>query len=805
MRKPSVRRLLLHALLIGSLLGGSAVQAQIASGPARTAVQEMGLAAGVPVTARFSETTGLVTFLRTDPGAPIPLSAAVSGAEARAWLFLSDYGSAFLESSLHDLEVTSVGATDGVGMERVRFRQTYQGVPVTGGEVSVHLRGDAVRAVHAKTVVGLAGISVAPVFPAAEAEAAAAVIAGRRYSLTAAVTPARLELLNRGLLEGRQTETRLAWFIEATGPRLRDYVWIDAQTGDLLLQIDQLTHAKDREIYDADDPGDGVYDELPGDLVRSEGEGATSDTDTDLAYEYSGDTYDYFFTEHGRDSFDDLGGTLISTVHFCPSAESCPFLNAFWDGTQMVYGEGYAAADDVAAHELTHAVTDYTADLYYYMQSGALNESFSDIFGETVDLLNGSGTDTSDVRWMMGEDVPGSGAIRDMEDPTTFGDPGKMSDAQFYCDGSDVGGVHSNSGVPNHAYSLMVDGGTYNSFSVSGIGLTKAGKIEYRVLSEYLLTSSDFRDDYDALQAACEDLIGTAGITAGDCTEVTDALDAVEMGDSWACTSPAPQAEIPPLCPGAAAPSLLADFDWETFIGLADCSTGGYTAGWCVNGPTTFLGPFNTSPEHSVWGYSPSDVGAYALTLDTTGSLPAGTFAQFNHSFGFDDFFGFYYDGGLLQYSTNDGSSWSDANSLVSAGMAYNGTITSAMNPADGLAAFVGDSWGFTATRLDLSSFAGSEVDYRFIIATDEIVDDYGWFMDDLRLYTCPVCPTSRTLTSAYNGTEDVYTAASLITAGSGFEVGPTEVVTLLAPAVVFEDGFSVRGDFTVELGNFCF
>ena len=119
---------------------------------------------------------------------------------------------------------------------------------------------------------------------------------------------------------------------------------------------------------------------------------------------------------------------IISTVRLCPSPCECPFANAFWNGTQMVYGEGFAAADDVDAHELTHAVTEYSANLYYYMQSGALNESFSDIFGETVDLTNGGGTDTPAVRWLMGEDVP-FGAIRNMMNPTPFGDPGKMGDS----------------------------------------------------------------------------------------------------------------------------------------------------------------------------------------------------------------------------------------------------------------------------------------------------------------------------------------------------------------------------------------
>src|SRR5215218_5100538 len=99
---------------------------------------------------------------------------------------------------------------------------------------------------------------------------------------------------------------------------------------------------------------------------------------------------------------------MISTVRYCPDALNCPYRNAYWNGRQMVYGAGFSTADDVDAHELTHAVTEHSANLFYYMQSGALNESFSDIFGETVDLTNGHGNDASSERWKLGEDLPAS-------------------------------------------------------------------------------------------------------------------------------------------------------------------------------------------------------------------------------------------------------------------------------------------------------------------------------------------------------------------------------------------------------------
>ena len=138
------------------------------------------------------------------------------------------------------------------------------------------------------------------------------------------------------------------------------------------------------------------------------------------------------------------------------------------------------------AHEWGHAYTEYTNDLIYQWQPGALNESFSDIWGELVDLINGRGSDTpgglraadgsacstfrtsapgtdGTYRWLMGEDSTAfGGAIRDMWRPECYNDPGRVTSASYTCSTTDGGGVHTNSGVPNHTFALLVDGGTYN-------------------------------------------------------------------------------------------------------------------------------------------------------------------------------------------------------------------------------------------------------------------------------------------------------------------------------------------------------
>ena len=177
-------------------------------------------------------------------------------------------------------------------------------------------------------------------------------------------------------------------------------------------------------------------------------------------------------------------------MHFCEKPGE-QFNNAYWNGDQMVFGEGYAAPLDVTAHELTHAITDRTADLVYQCQSGALNESFSDIFASNVD--------TDD--WEIGEDLP-NGAIRDMSDPGRFGDPAHVDDYDTRPnDGdpaNDHGAVHSNSGIPNHAYYLIVQ----------NIGRKDAEQVMYRVLTEELGPDSDFEDFRTASLKVARDLFG---------------------------------------------------------------------------------------------------------------------------------------------------------------------------------------------------------------------------------------------------------------------------------------------------------
>lgn len=261
------------------------------------------------------------------------------------------------------------------------------------------------------------------------------------------------------------------------------------------------TGAKRRSIYDAQNE-----DELPGKLVRNEGDPSVGDPAVDEAYDGAGATYDLFAEIFDRNSIDDRGMRLISTVHFLKGYD-----NAFWNGQQMVYGDGdedlpkkdrlwnrFTKSIDVIGHELTHGVTQFEANLAYRFQSGALNESMSDVFGSLVkQRVRNQTADQAD--WLIGEglfteNVNGT-AIRSMKAPGTAYDdpvigkdpqPAHMRDYLKLSFWEDNGGVHINSGIPNHAFYLIAT-------EIGGQAWEKAGMIWYVALRDRIRWNSGFQ------------------------------------------------------------------------------------------------------------------------------------------------------------------------------------------------------------------------------------------------------------------------------------------------------------------------
>lgn len=269
-----------------------------------------------------------------------------------------------------------------------------------------------------------------------------------------------------------------------------------------MMAVPSPTATKNRLVYDA-----RRKDRLPGKLVRSEGEKKSADPAVNEAYEFSGDTYDFYHEVFGRNSLDDGGMTLISSVHVGESDGSGkwqPMDNAFWDGSQMAYGDGdgqiferFTRSLDVVAHELTHGVQSFTSNLEYSGQSGALNEHFSDVFGVLVRQWR-RGESAEKTSWLIGSEVLVPAAtrrgIRDMENPGTayVDDPDLGTDPQpshmkdLYKGGADRGGVHLNSGIPNRAFALAAK-------SLGGNAWETAGRIWFDAMLQ-LSRHSQFKD-----------------------------------------------------------------------------------------------------------------------------------------------------------------------------------------------------------------------------------------------------------------------------------------------------------------------
>lgn len=278
-----------------------------------------------------------------------------------------------------------------------------------------------------------------------------------------------------------------------------------------------------RSIFDAE-----RTENLPGTLVRSEGDEPGADIAVTEAYDGFGHTHALFREVYGRASIDDDNLPLLGTVHFGRDYE-----NAFWDGERMVFGDGdgmvfgrFTAALSVIGHELAHGVTQYTANLIYRGQSGALNESISDVFGALVEQRV-LGHTSEDASWIIGtglftDRVEGVG-LRSMKAPGTaydddvLGKDPQPADMGDYVDTvEDNGGVHLNSGIPNRAFYLAAT-------AIGGNAWSSAGQIWYDTVSGGMIPAScDFAAFARATAGAAADRFGS------------DSVEHVAVAEAWA-------------------------------------------------------------------------------------------------------------------------------------------------------------------------------------------------------------------------------------------------------------------------------
>lgn len=772
-----------------------------ASPAASAALESLKRATGARIKAHVARETGNYDFVRAADGQVMAVDHSSSSPEERAFDFLRGRGALIgmnaaerqasgskLSSESTSTSVLKVAKVykDAIGGSHVRMNQFYRGLPVFGAQVVVHMNDRGITAVSGHYVPDVK-IATKANLSAAEAASAALRVAGAGLE----VVKTELSVYRKGLLEGYLGQSVLAYSVELTdGKATNLQIWIDATKGAILNRI-ELSHAAiNRTIFTPE------YDPLF--AVRHEGDpltpgatpGTTGADPINNLYVMAGHTYNMFSSGFGRDSYDGAGHKMDSVYLV---NDVCP--NAYWNGISTNYCPDFDA-DDVVSHEWGHAYTQYTHGLIYSFQSGALNESYSDIFGESADLLNGvdaeGGSNNSQPnpngqRWQMGEDVPTLsaqqlGILRDMWTPTRYGDPDKVSSARYACGSGDGGGVHTNSGVPNHAFAMLVDGKNFNGQNVQGIGFNRALNIYYRAMTVYQTPTTNFAQHAAALRASCEDLIGlplnaistsspvgtVSGdvINAGTCQQVDKAIAAVEMEAPIPCNmEPILDPDTPASCDGAT--SIFTE-NWESGDdGWTRTSTGVFaeweddtrnlrdftidsslpkgragSAAYAANIP---LGePGGGTCEPGSGDYS----GQYTIESPTI-TLPANANIvklNFDHYVATEATF----DGGQVEVSVNGG-----AFQLVPQSdyvhNAPNSQFEAAppvglnTNPNAGEYAWHGTdigtqegSWGTTIVDLSALTNPGNTVQLRFTFSQDGCNGVDGWYVDNINLYFCP-------------------------------------------------------------------
>jgi Zn-dependent metalloprotease len=829
----------------------------------------------------------------------------------------------------------------------VTFTQSVRGVPVFGGELKAHVdEGGDLTSVNGFAAPA-AGLSTTPAKSASAAAARAVASvrsmpeAGMRRGDQPAVAPSgltaetpELVVYRLGSTRGIPGESILAYTTVVASKKLdvREFVILDANTLKVVNRWSLIDHDLERHLYEAA----GSTDPSTFTNVWNEGNPFPDGLDQWQANEvdYTGDAYWLFENTFGRDSYDGLGHSMTTVNN--DGRINCP--NANWNGQTTNYCDG-TATDDVVAHEWGHAYTEYTGNMIYQWQPGALNESMSDVWGETVDLVNGKddadegditskrpdgqcsshspaapvvvinspasiakicaagaasfgpqldatgitgdvvlGTDndpndgsdtnactpltnggdvsgnialvdrgtcaftvkvknaqdagaiavivadnveaypsgmggsdpsitipslrirlsdgnlikaalpgvnvtmstdpsptTDSYRWLMGEDATAfNGAIRDMWSPTCYGDPGKVSDEQYYCASDDGGGVHENSGVPNHTYALAVDGGSYNGHTVTALGLDKAANIWWRAESEYLTPTSDFTAMADALEASCADLTGqpinqvtvapnatpTAAdpIAAADCSSLHTAILATEMR-----TEPTQCAFQPLLDPDA--PDVCGAGTKRKTVWKEDFEHG--LRGWKAHANSVFGGPtFPWKASRSAPGghaggvaYGPApDLGDCSGTATDISSSDQITSAVIRMPRGrnmetprltFDHYVAteFGWDGGNVKISVNGGAFEAIPYTAYTFNEPWylNSAAEGNTNPLAGEDAFTGTdggkvtgSWGQSQVDLEaLGVQGGDRIRIQLDMGRDGCGGLDGWYVDNLSVSVC--------------------------------------------------------------------
>ncbi len=939
-------------------------QAATANQADQSMVSRMRDTAAGSVDLRANPATGRVGFARAEgANADLLPGAAGEGRQAaidKATTYLADFAPAF-GARPAELKQTEVYASKS-GWS-ITFAQAYKGVPVFAGELKAHVDNDGdLTSVNGFAAPGLA-LDVTPRLTTQQASARALETVKARpagyedggpsgFRTDLAVRTAELVIYRTGTPRGIDGEARLAYAVEVWNKStIRESLILDAQTGKPINRWSMMTDALDRALYEASGTAaNPVYTK-----VYQEGQAFPGTLNQDQQNEVlgTGEAYWLFRNSFGYNAWDGNGGKMI-TVNNDPTIQ-CP--NANWNGVTTNYCTG-VTGDDTVAHEWGHAYTESTSGLIYQWQAGAMNEAYSDVWGETVDMLNNRlnevgepnssggnvyrtpgncsqftrsetvmtitapaavagpcvsvpasfgpvitetpvnatavvGTDSatgtasdgtpdtsptngcqvltnaaaingkwvyidrgtcsfadkienaenagaigivvgntttgalgsiagdSDLygvmvsnadgakfkqagttdftiaaapsdadathRWLSGESDPAfGGAIRDMWNPNCYGDPGQVSDEEYACGDEDAGGVHTNSGVVNRTYALLVDGLDGQG---TGIGLDKAAWLFWHTQTNYLTPTSYFPDLADGLEASCQDLRGialdkltvgnptrsdgadgaaqagviTGGTTAADCTKLAAVIAETELR-----TDPAAECDWQPLLKQGA-PAISCGTGTTTSTTYSEDFEDGL-AGWTQDETVAFAGgngyaweASTSAPSHTggvAYGPDPGEGSCSGGAGDITSrnglitpaiSVPVGATPRFqwDHYVASES----KYDGGNVKVSVNGG-----AFTLVPAAAylfnAPGGKLDAGTKPMANEAAWTGTdggqltgSWGTSIIDLAKVAKVGDSVKFRFDMGRDGCGGVDGWYVDNVKVQVCAT-PTATPTTT---------------------------------------------------------
>lgn len=656
----------------------------------------------------------------------------------------------------------------------LRFQQYYKGLPVFGAHIDLHFTTQ--KKISQLTSSAIQHIGDYPNRPKHDyftaITKAIRFIKKEHPTIDKAldVVSAELVLYNNTVLQQQQGAFHLAYAIVLSNQEhIRSLVFVDAVDNYIIDAFSKNCTLLDRQLY-LSSTSNEIWQEgqnFPGQLDPWQQRQIT----------VSEQTYNLFFHTFQHNSYDNAGAPMrmIDQAVFL----DCP--NASWNGHTVNFCS-QVSSDDVVAHEWAHAYTEYSCDLIYAWEAGAINEALSDIWGETLDLINDnvenhqalrSSCSENNVRWKIAEEaLATNGAIRDMWDPNCFNDPARVRDSLYHCVSTDFGGVHSNSGIINHAYALLVDGGSFNNYNIQGIGLTKAAHIFWQAQQHYLGRTSNYSELATALSAACQDLYNinlpeltianSTALPSGqmigsfDSLQLAKVLLAVELKDSIAYCE---QTQIltsntPAICTDPAEGFLVffeEDFEdtpalWQ-LDQLAEDTASWQERNWIQksNLPAGRAGKamFASSPNI---GNCSDDLQNGILRLESPSILIPPSFNNEDILLSFTHYFALEHqkDGGNLKLKKNNGN-WLNIPPSMFTHNGYNSHIQSHSNPMHLKSVYTGTNnnsisgnWATSHIDLGFLNFdIGDELRFRWELGTDACDGLNGWYIDDIRLGWC--------------------------------------------------------------------